>query len=410
MKKLLIFSSIINILIFCSCNSLKTSENSITLIGINDKNLKEYEGKISLSNGMSFNSCLIIDEKILIINGVQKEYENEWLEKIQKNLKEKEPDFVLIQHMEPDCSESLKILIERYPKIKIISSSKSFSLMKRYYNNDFSKNKIIAKEGDKINLGNHILQIIEAPMVHWPEVIVAYDSYSETLFSGDAFGKFGVNDNNEQWDEEARIYYFAIIGSFGKHVEALLKKISNLKIKNIYPNHGPILTKNIEHYISLYDKWSRYEPEEDGVVIVYSTVYGHTKVVVDKLEEKLKTLGVKYIIHNLSFSHISNVIADAFKYSKLVLATINYHDGIYPSIRIFLNSLISKNYQNRVVSIIENYSWKSNNGAVIIKKLGNCKNLIFPYKVIPIHSSIKEEDIENINNLAIELSKKKYNI
>ena len=407
MKKLLIFSTIIYTLIFGFCGNEQISENSIIFIGINDKNLKEYEGQFPLPNGMSFNSYLIIDEKIIIINGVENLYGNEWLENIQKNLKEREPDFILIQHMEPDASESLKLLIQKYPKIKIISSDKSFSLMKKYYKEDFTGNKIIVKGGDEINLGRHILHIIETPMIHWPEVIVAYDSHSKTLFSCDAFGKFGTIDANELWDDEARRYYFGIIGKYGKQVQSLLKKISNYEIKNIFPNHGPILTQNIEHYVSLYDKWSKYDYEEDGVVIVYSTVHGHTKVAVDKLEEKLKSLGVKYITHNLSFSHASNVIADAFKYSKLVLATINYHDGIYPFMRIFLNLLITRKYQNRVVSIIENYSWKSNNGVVITNKLKDCKNLVLPYPTISIHSSVKPENIEEINNLAIELSKKR---
>lgn len=403
MKNLIIFFALINTLIFCFCDK-KSSESDIILIGINDNNLKEYEGQYPLSNGMSFNSYLIMDEKIIILNGVENHYGNQWLENIHKNLNGREPDFMLIQHMEPDASESLQLLIQKYPKIKIISSNKSFSLMKKYFKEDFRENQIIVKEDEEIVLGKHILHVIETPMVHWPEVIILYDSYSKTLFSCDAFGTFGVTDINEQWDDEARRYYYAIIGKYDKHVQSFLKKISNFEIKNIFPNHGPILTQNIEHYISLYDKWSKYEYEEDGVVIVYSTVHGHTKLAVDKLEEKLKSLGVKYIIHNLSFSHAFNIVADAFKYSKLVLATINYHDGIYPFMRIFLNLLVSRNYQNRIVSIIENYSWKSNNGVIMTKKLKNCKNLTFPHQPICIHSSVKAEDIEEINNLANELS------
>ena len=407
MKKLLFFSAIINSLIFCLCEPKKSSENSIIFVGINDKNIKEYEGQYPLSNGMAFNSYLILDEKILIINGVQSRYENEWLNNINKNLEKREPDFILIQSMEPDTSESLKVLLNKFPKIKILSSQKSFSLMKKYYKEDFPNNTIRVKEGDELNLGKHILHFMEAPMIHWPGAIITYDSYSKTLFSCNAFGKFGANDVNEPWDDEARRFYFSILGKYGTNVQSFLKKISNFEINNIYPNHGPTLTQNINHYLSLYDKWSKYMPEEDGVVIVYSTVHGHTKVAVDKLEEKLKSLGVKYIIHNLSFSHVSNVVSDAFKYSKLVIATINYHDGIYPFVRIFLNLLMSRNYQNRAVSIIENYSWKLNNGNVLMKKLMNCKNLTFPYQVISINSSVKESDIENINKLAIELFKKR---
>ena len=405
--KLLFFSVLINSLIFCLCESKETCENSVIFVGINDKNIKEYEGQYPLSNGMAFNSYLILDEKILIINGVQSRYENEWLNNINKNLEKREPDFILIQSMEPDTSESLKVLLNKFPKIKILSSQKSFSLMKKYYKEDFPNNTIRVKEGDELNLGKHILHFMEAPMIHWPGAIITYDSYSKTLFSCNAFGKFGANDVNEPWDDEARRFYFSILGKYGTNVQSFLKKISNFEINNIYPNHGPTLTQNINHYLSLYDKWSKYMPEEDGVVIVYSTVHGHTKVAVDKLEEKLKSLGVKYIIHNLSFSHVSNVVSDSFKYSKLFIATINYHDGIYPFVRIFLNLLMSRNYQNRAVSIIENYSWKLNNGNVLMKKLMNCKNLTFPYQVISINSSVKESDIEIINKLAIELFKKR---
>ena len=407
MRKLLFFFSIIlNLLIFCS-TSEKERKDDIINIGINDKTMKEYEGQFNLANGISFNSFVIVDQKILVINGVEKKYENEWLKNLEDSLKGKKPDYFLLQHMEPDSSESLLSLVEKYPGITIISSEKSFSLMKIYYNEEFLNNRIIVKDGDKIQLGNHILNFFEAPMIHWPETIVTYDSLTKTLFSCEAFGKFGVNDFDEPWEEEARRFYFNIIGKFGTQVQSFLKKISKLEINNIYPNHGPMLSQNINHYISLYDKWSKYIPDEEGVVIVYSSVYGHTKVAVDKLVEKLKSLGVKYIVHNLSFSHISNVVADSFKYPKLVLASITYHNAIYPSMRIFINSLISRNYQSRDVSIIENYSWKSNNGAVITAKLKQCKNLTLPKKVISINSSLKEEDIESINKLAIELSQKK---
>ena len=406
MRILLFFFFIINLLLFSSSTLEETRKNDIVNIGINDKTLKVYEDQFPLSKGMSFNSFLIIDEKILIINGVGKKYENEWLKNIEENLGEKKPDFILISHMEPDSSESLKALVEKYPQITIISSQKSFALMKIYYREDFANNKIIVKEGDKIELGKHILFFIEASMVHWPEVIVIYDSFTGTLFSSDAFGKFGVSDIDEPWEEEARRFYFGIFGRYGTQVQIFLQKLSKFEIKYIFPSHGPILNQNINHYISLYDTWSKYLPEEEGVVIVYSTVYGHTKVAVDKLAEKLNSLGVKYIVHNLSFSHVSNVVSDTFKYSKLVIASITYHDAIYPFIRVFLNALVSKNYQSRYVSIIENYSWKPNNGFVIIQKLKACKGLVLPNKVISINSSVKEKDVEKINQLAIELSKK----
>ena len=240
-------------------------------------------------------------------------------------------------------------------------------------------------------------------MIHWPEVMMTYDKYSKTFFSCDAFGKFGANDINEPWEDEARRFYYGIFGKYDKQIQILLNKIKNFEIKNIYP--GPILTENINHYISLYDKWSKYIPEEKGVAIVYASIYGHTKTAIDKLAEKLKSLNVKYIIHNLSFSHISDIVADAFKYSHLVVGSITYHDGIYPSVRILINTLVNSNYQNRNVSIIENYSWKPNKGAAIIGKLTKCKNITFYKHVISINSSAKEKDIENINQLALELAK-----
>lgn len=376
----------------------------IISIEIKEKNLKEYEGQHILPNGISYNSFIIMDEKIMLIDGVKNSYQKEWLSNIQEALGQREPEFILIQHAEPDSSGSIIAIIEKYPKIKIISSNKSFQLLKKYYKNDFINNRIIIKEGDKINLGKHILHFIEAPMIHWPEVIMTYDEYSRTLFSCDAFGKFGANDINEPWEDEARRFYYGILGKYDKQVQNLLNKIKNFEIKNIYPGHGPILTQNINHYISLYDKWSKFIPEEDGVVIVYSSIYGHTKIAIDILAEKLKSLNVKYVIHNLSFSHISDIVADSFKYKNLVLGSITYHDDIYPSMRILINTLVNSNYQNRFVAIIENYSWKLNGGAALIRKLSECHNLKFYKEVISINSSAKEKDIEKINQLALDIS------
>ena len=399
------FLFMINLLHFCKSLNENTSNSDIINIGITERKLKEYEGQHILKNGIVYNSFLIIDQKILIIDCVEKKYQNEWLTNIQKNIGSKEPEFILIQHAEPDSSGSLLSLIEKYPKIKIISSMKSFLLLKKYYKNDFINNRIIIKEGDKINLGKHILYFIEASMIHWPEVIITYEQYSKTLFSCDAFGKFGTNDINEPWEDEARRFYYGILARYDKQVQILLNKLKHFEIKNIYPGHGPILTENIDHYISLYDKWSKFIPEENGVVIAYSSIYGHTKAAIDKLVEKLKSLNVKYVIHNLSFSHISDVVSDAFKYRNLVLGSITYHNDIYPSMRILINTLVNSNYQNRFVSIIENYSWKSNNGAAILKKLKACKNLTFYKDVISINSSANEKDIENINHLAVQISK-----
>ena len=403
---ILILFIVLNLLTINICKKERIVENGIINIGINDKNLKTYEDQFPLSKGMSFNSFLIIDEKILIVDGVGKKYENEWMENIQNSLEGREPDFILIQHMEPDSIESINTLVKKYSKIKIVSSKKSLNMIKKYLKNDFSKNKLEVKEGDKLELGKHILFFIEAPMVHWPEVIITYDSLTKTLFTSDSFSRFGTDEKDEPWEDEARRFYFGVLGKYGSHVQSFIQKISKFDIKNILPSHGQILNQNIAHYISFYDKWSKYTPEEDGVVIVYSTVYGHTKVAVDILIEKLKSLGVKFIVHNLSFSHVSQVVADSFKYSKLVIASVTYHDGIYPFVRIFVNNLISKNYQSRKVSIIENYSWKPNKGAVLTQKFKECKNLVLPKEIISIRSKVKDNDIEKLNKLAIELAKK----
>ena len=406
MNKLLFFFALINLLSFCWSDKGKPESKDIINIGINDKTLKEYEGQFPLPNGMSFNSYLIIDEKILIINGVEKKYEDEWLKNLQNSLGGREPDYILILHMELDSSESLEALVKKYPKVKIVSSKKSFILMKKYFKEDFSKNSQEVKEGDELTLGKHTLHFITAPMIHWPDVLLAYDSLTQSLFSCDIFGTFGTNDEEAPWDDEGRRFYYSVIGKYGEQVQSLLQKLTGFQIKNIFPNHGPALSENLGHYLSLYDKWSKYLPEEEGVVIAYSSIHGNTKVAVDKLAEKLKSLGVKFIIHNLSFSHVSNVVSDAFKYTKLVLASVTYHDGIYPFMRVLLNFLVSRNYQSRQVSIIENYSWKPNYGSVLLKKLKNCKNLDLSQQVVAINSGVKNDDIKNLEALAVQLSKK----
>ena len=318
---------------FCKSLNENTPNSDIINIGITERKLKEYEGQHILKNGIVYNSFLIIDQKILIIDCVEKKYQNEWLTNIQKNIGSKEPEFILIQHAEPDSSGSLLSLIEKYPKIKIISSMKSFLLLKKYYKNDFINNRIIIKEGDKINLGKHILYFIEASMIHWPEVIITYEQYSKTLFSCDAFGKFGANDINEPWEDEARRFYYGILARYDKQVQILLNKLKHFEIKNIYPGHGTILTENIEHYISLYDKWSKFIPEENGVVIVYSSIYGHTKEAIDKLAEKLKSLKIKYITHNVSQSHWTQIISDAFKYNSLIFDSVTINGVIFAPMR-----------------------------------------------------------------------------
>jgi flavorubredoxin len=282
-------------------------------------------------------------------------------------------------------------------------------MMKNFFENDFINNRIIIKEGDKINLGKHILHFIEAPMVHWPEVIMTYDEYSRTLFSCDAFGKFGANDINEPWEDEARRFYYGILSKYDKQVQNLLNKIKNFEIKNIYPGHGPILTQNINHYISLYDKWSKFIPEEDGVVIVYSSIYGHTKIAIDILAEKLKSLNVKYVIHNISQSHWTKIISDVFKYNSLILASITIKDDIFAPMRQFLEILVLFNFQKRNVGLIENGSWNPKSNEIMKSILSDCKSLKFLKNNVRLNVLLDEKSNDEIKNLAEEIANIEFN-
>jgi flavorubredoxin len=340
----------------------------------------------------------------MIIDGIHEFYHDKWLKNLKIALEDRKPDYFLIQHMEPDHSGNIIKLVNLFPNIKIISSYKSFIMMQNFFGNDFINNRIIIKEGDKINLGKHILHFIEAPMIHWPEVIMAYDEYSKTLFSCDAFGKFGANDINEPWEDEARRFYYGVLGKYDRQVQTLLNKLKNFEIKNIYPGHGPILTENINHYISLYDKWSKFIPEEDGVVIVYSSIYGHTKIAIEKLAEKLKSLNVKYVIHNISQSHWTKIISDAFKYNSLILASITIKDDIFAPMRQFLEILALFNYQKRNVGLIENGSWNPKSNKIMKSILSDCKSLKFLKNNVRINVLLDEKSNEEIKNLAQEIA------
>ena len=383
-------------------------KNGIKYLGIND-HYEHYQGTLEgpnpVPNGAAYNSYAIIDEKILIVDGIHEYYHNQWFQNLNAVLKGREPDYLLIQHMEPDHSGNIIKLVSLYPNIKIISSSKSFIMMNNFCGNDFINNRIIVKEGDEINLGKHILHFIEAPMIHWPEVIMTYDKYTKTLFSCDAFGKFGANDVNEPWEDEARRFYYGILGKYEKQVQSLLNKLKNFEIKNIYPGHGPILTENINHYISLYDKWSKFIPEEKGVVIVYASIYGHTKLAIDKLAEKLKSLNVKYIIHNISQSHWTQIISDAFKYNSLILASITINEDIFAPMRQFIEILTLFNYQKRNVGLIESGSWNPNVNKIMKSILSDCKDLKYFKNNVKIDVLLDKKSISQINDLAEEISK-----
>ena len=379
-------------------------KEDIIYIGVNDKEIDLFEGQYKVPNGMAYNSYLILDEKIAILDSVEIKFKDEWLNNIKRVLKGRKVDYLIVQHMEPDHSANIVSLIKEYPNVKIVSNEKSFMMMQNYFNNDFKENKIIVNEGDTLSLGKHTLKFMMAPFVHWPEVMVTYDEYSKVLFSADAFGKFGALDVNDDWDCEARRYYFGIISKYGVQVQNLLKKISSLDIEGIYPLHGPILTKNIEYYINLYDIWSSYEYEEEGVVIAYTSVYGNTLEAVLKLKELLLNKGCnKVIVNDLARCDMHEAIEDAFRYNKLVLATTTYNADIFPFMKTFIEHLLERNYQNRTIAFIENGSW----GPLANKKMkdmfSKSKNITYLDTSVSIKSSLNERNKEELNKLCEEL-------
>ena len=380
--------------------------NDIKYIGVNDHKVDLFEGQYVVPNGMSYNSYAIIDEKIAIMDTVDIGFTHEWLDNIQNTLGARKPDYLVIQHMEPDHSANIDNFVKTYPDAVIVSSEKAFAMMNNFFGTDYADKRIVVGEGDTLNLGKHTLTFVSAPMVHWPEVIVTYDSYDKVLFSADGFGKFGALDINEPWDDEARRYYIGIVGKYGAQVQALLKKASGLDIAKICPLHGPVLDENLGHYLNLYNTWSSYQPEEDGVVIAYTSVYGNTKKAVMILEEKLKNLGCPAVkVFDLARCDMAEAVSNAFKYSKLILATTTYNADIFPFMREFINHLTERNYSNRTVALIENGSWAPLAAKVMREMLSNCKNLTFTDTSVKILSAVNGDSGEQINNLCNEICK-----
>lgn len=378
----------------------------IKYIGVNDHQIDLFEGMYEVPNGMAYNSYAILDEKIAIMDSVDGDFTYQWLDNIQKVLGHGKPDYLIVQHMEPDHSANIINFINKYPDTILVASSKAFMMMKNYFGTEFEEKRIVVADGDKLCLGKHTLIFVTAPMVHWPEVIMTYDSTEKVFFSADAFGKFGALDVESEWTQEARRYYFGIVGKFGVQVQNLLKKVSKLDIQKICPLHGPVLSDNIEYYLDKYNRWSLYEPEEDGILIVYSTVYGNTKNAVVLLQEKLKEKGqTKVIIKDLIGSDKSEAVAEAFRYSKIVLATTTYNGDVFPSMREFINCLTERNFCNRVVAFIENGSWATMATKVMREKLESCKGLSFVDTSVKITSVLSEESIAQIDTLANELCK-----
>ena len=380
--------------------------NDIKYIGVNDHKVDLFEGQYVVPNGMSYNSYAIIDDKIAIMDTVDIGFTHEWLDNIQNTLGARKPDYLVIQHMEPDHSANIDNFVKAYPDAVIVSSAKAFAMMNNFFGTDYADKRIVVGEGDTLNLGKHTLTFVSAPMVHWPEVIVTYDSYDKVLFSADGFGKFGALDVNEPWDDEARRYYIGIVGKYGAQVQALLKKASGLDISKICPLHGPVLDENLGHYLNLYNTWSSYQPEEDGIVIAYTSVYGNTKKAVMILEEKLKNLGCPAVkVFDLARCDMAEAVSNAFKYSKLILATTTYNADIFPFMREFINHLTERNYSNRTVALIENGSWAPLAAKVMREMLSKCKNLTFTDTSVKILSAVNSDSGEQINNLCNEICK-----
>lgn len=377
--------------------------NDIKYIGVNDHNIDLFEGQYIVPNGMAYNSYAIVDEKIAIMDSVDAGFTQEWLDNIKNTLDGRKPDYLIVQHMEPDHSANIANYVSTYPEAKIVASAKAFAMMKNFFGTDFAEKQIVVGEGSTLSLGKHELTFVTAPMVHWPEVIVTYDSTDKVLFSADGFGKFGAVDVEEDWAREARRYYIGIVGKYGAQVQNLLKKAANLDIQTICPLHGPVLTENLSYYLNLYNTWSSYQPEEEGVVIAYTSVYGNTQKAVLKLAEDLEAKGVKVAVHDLAHCDMADAVGNAFRYSKLVLATTTYNADIFPFMRSFIDHLTERNYSNRTVALIENGTWAPMAAKVMKGMLEKCKNLTFTNTTVKILSALNEEGSAQLASLAEEL-------
>ncbi|MBR5779392.1 MAG: flavin reductase [Clostridia bacterium] len=378
--------------------------NDIKYVGVNDHEVDLFEGQYVVPNGMAYNSYVILDEKIAVMDTVDARFGHEWLDNIQNVLGGRKPDYLVVQHMEPDHSANISNFVKAFPEIKIVASSKAFAMMKNFFGTDFADRQIVVGEGSQLVLGKHVLNFVTAPMVHWPEVIVTYDSTDKVLFSADGFGKFGALDVEEDWACEARRYYIGIVGKYGAQVQALLKKASALDIQTICPLHGPVLNENLGYYLNLYNVWSSYSVETEGVVIAYTSVYGNTKKAVLQLAEKLKANGCpKVVVNDLARCDMAEAVEDAFRYGKLVLATTTYNAGIFPFMREFIDHLTERNFQNRTVAFIENGSWAPLATKVMKEMLENSKNLHYTENTVRIMSALNEESSAQLDALAKEL-------
>ncbi|MDY5820077.1 MAG: MBL fold metallo-hydrolase [Candidatus Borkfalkiaceae bacterium] len=375
----------------------------VRYIGVSDHDLDLFEGQYEVPDGMAYNSYAILDEKIAVFDTVDKKFGDEWLDNLKNELGGRTPDYLVVLHMEPDHSANIAKFAGVYKDAKIVSSVAAFRMMKAYFGDEFTDRRIVVKEGDKLNLGKHELTFVGAPMVHWPEVIVAYESSEKLLFSADAFGKFGAFDVKADWACEARRYYFGIVGKYGVQAQNLLKKAAALDIEKILPLHGPLLTENLGYYLGLYNTWSSYGVESEGVTIAYTSVYGHTEKAVKLLKEEIEKAGVKVAVHDLARCDESEAVEDAFRYGKLVLATTTYNASIFPFMQNFINALTERNYKNRKIGLIENGSWAPTAAKIMRAAFENSENIEFCPTTVKIVGAVSEENEEQIRSLAKEI-------
>lgn len=378
----------------------------IRYIGVNDHDVDLFEGQYTVENGMSYNSYVILDEKVAVMDTVDAHFGVEWLQNLETELNGRRPDYLVVQHMEPDHSANIAVFMETYPEAQIVSSAKAFVMMQQFFGTDFPERKVVVGEGSTLKLGRHTLTFVTAPMVHWPEVIVTYDSTDKVLFSADGFGKFGALDVEEDWADEARRYYIGIVGKYGAQVQALLKKAAALDIAIICPLHGPVLNENLGYYLDKYNTWSSYAVEDEGVVIAYTSVYGHTKEAVEELAEKLNQRGCpNVVVADLARCDMAEAVADAFRYSKLVLATTTYNATIFPYMQSFIDHLTARNYQGRTVGMIENGAWAPMAAKVMKKMLEMSKNLTYTDTTVTVKCALNDASRAQIDALADELCK-----
>jgi len=380
--------------------------DDIKYVGVNDHEVDLFEGQYVVENGMAYNSYVIMDEKIAVMDSVDANFGEEWLSNIEEALEGRTPDYLIVQHMEPDHSANIKSFTDKYESATVVATAKAFTMINQFFGTDYADRRVVVAEGDTLGLGKHTLTFVMAPMVHWPEVMVTYDSCDKVLFSADGFGKFGALDVEEDWACEARRYYIGIVGKYGAQVQSLLKKAAGLEINVICPLHGPVLTENLRYYINLYNIWSSYEVESEGVMIAYSSVYGHTEAAVVKLADMLEEKGCpKVVVCDLARSDMAEAVEDAFRYGKLVLASITYNGDVFPHMREFIHNLLERNYQKRTLAFIENGSWAPTAIKVMQKMFETSKNISYADTTVSIKSAINEDNIAKLNALAEELCK-----